>query len=97
MQNDQSHLIYSFPKSENEQIHLVLRRYKDRYYVDMRTWYQVEGAGAPKPTQKGICFPADLIGKLKEGISELIGACEKLEKAPPAAPKQAAPYTKRYR
>ena len=97
MQNDQSHLVYSFPKSENEQIHLVLRRYKDRYYVDMRTWYTVEGSTAPKPTQKGICFPADLIGKLKEGIGELIGGCEKLEKAPREATKAPAPYTKRYR
>lgn len=98
---EESKIIYSFPRGENEKIQLALRPYKGRYYIDLRLWFQNAPESPLTPTKKGVSFSSDSIADLKEGVRQLDLACAAL-KQPAENPKtdtrpraQQGAYTRR--
>ncbi len=77
MQAEEEHPIYSFPKNRDEEIRIFVRKYKGRYYIDLRVWYQVDGTEVFKPTKKGVIFSLGLLSEFKKGIDRLLKAGEK--------------------
>ena len=69
-EQDEELLVHSFPRGENDAIHFVLRKYKQRYYIDLRIWYRKD---SPQlwPTRKGIVLPVEKLPELKRGLEEL--------------------------
>lgn len=63
--------IYSFTKNPGEEVQMALKRYKGRYYVDLRLWFQKEGEETYKPTKKGLFIGAEHLPKIKEGVHQL--------------------------
>ncbi len=77
-QQQQEAPIYSFPKSEGEEIQMTIKKYKDRFYIDLRVWYQNDKSPEFKPTQRGVCFTVDRLPDLQKGVDRLARAASKL-------------------
>lgn len=80
----ESLFIYTIPRAEKDEVQIALRKYKGRFYLDLRVWYQDEEAGGIlKPTQRGISLFVEHLDSLKEGIHQLGEACLKIGTAEP--------------
>ncbi len=75
-------IVHSFLKGEDEEVRLAVHKYKGRYYIDLRVWFQDENGGGFKPTRKGVSVPADRFEDLKAGMDKLIRGLEKGELIP---------------
>lgn len=73
--------VYSFPKSENEEIKFSIREYKGRFFIDLRLWFQGEEGGEWKPTKKGVFLAVEHFGELKKGVARLEQGVARLEKS----------------
>ena len=71
MEDEQTHLIYSFPKGADECVQLSVRQYKGNHYIDLRVWFQNGADSALKPTKKGVFLPIDHLTELKKGVDLL--------------------------
>lgn len=67
----ESQFIHAFPRGKNEKIQLNVRKYKDRYYLDIRLWFQTPEDPQFRPTRKGVSFPLDFVNDLQQGIDRL--------------------------
>jgi hypothetical protein len=95
--SEEIHLAHSFPRNDEETVQIVLKAYKDRYYIDLRIWFRDE-KGEPVPTKKGVTITAEQLDELQKGVEELYRLRDELRKkkravSPPekggaAAPKQ---------
>lgn len=91
---EESRIVYTLPRNEGEEIHFTLRKYKNRYYIDLRLWFQQEGETEFAPTKKGISLPADRLPELKEGLNQLslaLSKAQEWEKKTPEKPAQKFP------
>ena len=79
---DKTQLIYSFPRAKGEEIHIAVRKYKGKQYVDLRIWFQGKNEKTFYPTKKGFALFLDQIPELKKGVERLSKATEKLRPAP---------------
>ena len=90
--DEESQIVYTFPRNEGEEVHFTLHKYRGRYYVDLRLWFQQEGETELKPTKKGISLAADRLPELKEGLNHLSAALTKVleweKKAPEKSPQK---------
>ena len=87
MPEDPNKLIYSFPKSNGEEIRIAIRKWEGKYYIDLRQWFEDRQAnGELKPTKKGIIFPMERLPEFKEGVDRLLEAWDKIPQ--PAAAKR---------
>lgn len=77
MENEQSQLIYSFPRAKGEEIQIALRKYKGKHYVDLRIWFQGKNETSFYPTKKGVSFFLEQIPELRKGMERLSKAAEK--------------------
>ena len=77
-QENESRLMHAFPRGEGEEVQMALRKYKGRYYFDLRVWYQPEGDSTFKPTKKGISLRPDQLGELRKGLERTWKALETL-------------------
>ena len=80
------YLVHSFAKHKDNQTDLfriVLKKYKDRYYVDFRLWYQAENESEFRPTRKGIAFSVELLPEFRKGIEELYKLRDKIRASKP--------------
>ena len=75
-QDDECHTIHSFPRRENEEIRSSIRKFKNRYYADLRIWFQDEKSDEMHPTKKGICFGFQHIPQIMEGMKQLAREAE---------------------
>ena len=72
-------LVYSFPKSTGEEIHITVHKYQGKYYIDLRLWFESrQGEGGLKPTKKGVIFPMERLPEFKEGVDRLLEAWDKI-------------------
>ncbi len=79
MPDAETNLIYSFPKSNGEEIQIAMRKYQGKFYVDLRLWFKSrEGEGGLKPTTKGVIFPMERLPEFKEGVDKLLVAWDKI-------------------
>ncbi len=79
-QQAETKLIYSFPKSNGEEIQITMRKYQGKFYIDLRQWFrdrEQENAEL-KPTTKGIIFPMERLPEFKEGVDRLLDAWDKI-------------------
>jgi hypothetical protein len=80
-QEGERHLIHSFPRSEEEKVQLALRKYRGRYYMDLRIWFQTEENPTLRPTKKGISLSLEHLPELRKGMERLAKAAEKFHVA----------------
>ncbi len=82
-------LIHSFDRNDNESVQLFLKKYNQKYYIDLRIWFK-ESEGSLKPTRKGITFAAEHLVELKKGIDDLCNLREGIREKSrgPETPKQ---------
>ena len=66
-----THIIHTFPRNEGEEIQLALRKYKGRYYIDLRLWFQNEKGTAFRPTRKGVFFSIDHLSDFQKAVDSL--------------------------
>ena len=78
MEDNQSQLIYSFPRSEGEEIKFAVKKYKGRHFMDMRLWFKGEEDTEFKPTKKGLFLALEHYSELRKGVERLGKAVEKL-------------------
>lgn len=64
-------IVHSFPKSEDEEVRIGLQKYKGRYYIDLRVWFQDE-TGTFKPSKKGISVSVERFPELRKGLEKLL-------------------------
>ena len=60
--------IYRFQKNPEEEIRFSLREYKERYYLDLRLWFQPSTGGEYHPTKKGLTLSVEYLAELKKGL-----------------------------
>jgi hypothetical protein len=87
---EESRIVYTLPRNEGEEIHFTLRKYKGRYYIDLRLWFQQEGETEFAPTKKGISLPAERLPELKEGLNQLGLAMSKVQEWEKKVPEKPA-------
>ena len=83
METQESKVIYSFPKGNGEELQISLRNFKDKYYIDLRVWYQSKSDQNFLPTKKGICLTLDKIPELYKGVDRAMKLVDKLESSEP--------------
>ena len=79
MEEQETRLIYSFPRAKGEEVQIALRKYHGRVYIDMRIWYQAKNESQFRPTRKGLFFSVDHSTELKKGIDRLAKATEEVK------------------
>lgn len=62
-------LVHTITKSNKEQIRISLNEYRGSEYIDIRSFFQVEGLF--KPSRRGITLPTRLYATLLDGVIEL--------------------------
>ena len=80
MENQDTHLIYTFPRARGEEVQIAIRKYKDRYYADFRVWFKKENETVFHPTKKGLFIAMDRIPELRKGLDRLSKAAEKFNR-----------------
>lgn len=81
MDNQESYPIHSFPKNNDEEVRLSVRKFKGKYYIDLRIWYHPENEEVFRPTKKGVFFSLEQVMELKKGVERLLKAAEKFKTA----------------
>ncbi len=81
MSNSESQIIHVFPKNQDEEIQLALKKYNDQYYIDFRIWFHSEKFKDVRPTQKGVYFSIESLGEFRKGIEKLWAVADALTKA----------------
>ena len=71
MEDSQTQLVHSFPKGQDEEIQMSIRKYKGRLYIDLRVWFMSKSAQSMRPTKKGVFIPFDQLPQLRKGVDEL--------------------------
>lgn len=63
--------VYTFERSETEEIRLTLREYKGKQYIDIRIFFQPKDSAEMIPTKKGLTLTVPQIYELTKGLREL--------------------------
>ena len=80
MEAPHNQLIYAFPRMQGEEIQINLQKYKDKYYIDLRLWYQPKNESVLRPTKKGIFVAVEKLPELRKGLDRMSKATEKLRR-----------------
>ena len=59
-------------KADGATIRIALDRYKGRFVLDVRLWYQPDGSTEFVPTRKGITLDADRLPEFAEAVAEAL-------------------------
>lgn len=70
-------LIHSFQKNETEEVKVELRKFKGRYYLDIRVWFQSEQDNSLHPTKKGISLGVEHLSELRKSLDKVSKLTEK--------------------
>lgn len=66
-----SELIAKIDKSNRDDIRISLSDFKDKKYIDIRSYFEVEKGEDRIPTRKGVTFSVDLYPEFKRAIKAL--------------------------
>ena len=84
--------LHEFTKRQGEKIQVVLKKFKGKYYVDLRLWFQTGPDQNFFPSQKGVTFELEHLTEFSRGVEQLIQAAANLqnrsERQPAEPPKQ---------
>lgn len=76
---EDSCLIYSFPRGKGEEIQASIRKYKGKYFIDLRLWFQSHNEHTLLPTKKGVSFSVDQAQELRKAAERLCKAVKRIE------------------
>jgi len=62
--------IYTFKKSDTEEIRVSLGTFKEKIYLNVRVWFFSQRDGEFKPTKKGLTLGAEFIAELKTALEK---------------------------
>ena len=79
--SDEKHLIYTFPRGPGEEIQAAIRKYKNRYFVDVRLWYMSKTENMLLPTKKGVAIAVEQLPELRKAVDRLSKAVDRLRPA----------------
>jgi len=79
MQEQETQVVHSFPRGTGEEIQIAIRKYKGKYYIDLRLWYQAKNENDFRPTRKGLVVPLERLSDIKEGLERLSKAANRLD------------------
>ena len=79
--SDEKHLIYTFPRGPGEEIQAAIRKYKGRYFIDLRLWYMSKTENMLLPTKKGVAVSMDQLPELRKAVDRLSKASERFKPA----------------
>ncbi len=98
MNSSENHFVHSFVKKPGEKIQVALRKFKGKFYVDLRLWFQQEPDKNFLPSRKGISFELEHLPEFRSGIEQLAKAAADLKNRSSQAPsghwKQAERFNK---
>ena len=69
---EEPRLVYRFQRNPDEEIRILLKEYKERYYLDLRLWFHPSSGGEYFPTKKGISVALGLLPELKKGVDRAV-------------------------
>ena len=84
MSDHETHFAHSFSKSKSEKIQVALKKFKGKFYIDLRLWFEGAKPGTFVPSRKGVAFPLDQLIHFRQSMLELSKAAERLQKNQPA-------------
>ena len=67
----ENQVVHRFTRRQDESVYLTLREFKNRYYVDVRIFFQPKDGTDMRATRKGITLEVELLPELKKGILAL--------------------------
>lgn len=70
MDNNQEKVFYTYEKPNGEQIRITESRFKDKSYINFRTFFQRE-EGEFQPTKKGVTFLKEELDNIKEALNKI--------------------------
>ncbi|MBI3313873.1 MAG: transcriptional coactivator p15/PC4 family protein [Candidatus Omnitrophica bacterium] len=79
MENEETHLIHSFPKGADECVQMSITQYKGNHYIDLRVWFQNGADNSLKPTKRGVFLTLDDFPELKKGVDMMAEAVQNLK------------------
>lgn len=82
MDKEEAQLIYAFPRTPGEEIQIAVKKFKGKYYVDLRLWFQDKKDREFHPTKKGVFFSVERIPDLQKGVDRLSKAAERFVHPP---------------
>jgi len=62
--------VYTFKKSESEEVRVSLGTFKEKVYLNVRVWFFSQRDGEFKPTKKGITLGTEFIAELKTALKK---------------------------
>jgi len=68
----ETQLIDRFKKNDTEEIRISVREYKNRFYLDLRLFFQPKESGEYVPSKKGITIPVEFLSQLKDGLEKVV-------------------------
>ncbi len=77
MSQPDNQVIHAFDRSRHEKVQITVRKFNEKYYVDLRVWFQTKEDPTYKPTRKGLSFKLDYLSELNQGIQRLMSVREK--------------------
>jgi hypothetical protein len=95
MEVQHSQVVHSFSKNETEKIQIALKKYKGKYFVDFRIWFESGEKKILTPTTKGVFFSLNHLSDLSKGLEELYKVAETLAPEEDEKPRAAHTYTAR--
>ena len=63
-------------KNDYQKIVLAVKEFKDKKYIDLRTWMREDPREEWKPTKKGVTVPLVKAGELRKAIDRLFAENE---------------------
>ena len=63
-------IIATIPKSDIEEVRILLGEYTGKQRIDIRTWFKNQ-AGVLMPTKKGVSIPVEKWPELKKALKDL--------------------------
>ncbi len=63
-------MITMIPRSATEELHVQIKEYKDKKYLDLRIYYTTDNGASWNPTKKGITVSPENIELLKKSLEE---------------------------
>ena len=78
--------VHSFTKKAGEKIQVVLKKFKGKYYVDLRLWFQQSQGQDFLPSRKGVSFELAHLSEFRQGVDQLAKAAADIQNRPERHP-----------
>ncbi len=67
----ENQVVYTFPKSQSEEVRFTIREFEKRLYADLRIWFRTKEDPEMRPSKKGLWVKPEQLRELEKGVREL--------------------------